>query len=338
MKKMLNLAYCNECEDLVEFDIHDEILEEEYKGEVVRFRFKVGRCKCCGAEVPTDNEYSFRKSDAKIKAYEKAKGLITIEEISEIMEKYDVGKEVLADIAGFGKATIKRYFEGFIPAKEYSDILKRLLVDEKFFKDSVRKNKEKLKDVAYRKVATRCRRLSEIEESKTEQIVNYIISNLEEVTPLALQKLLSFSSGVNYALNGSRLIDESSQAWQHGPVYPSVYNKYKRYKYNPIDCGIKSTHGCMLSKVSKEELKAIDMVIKTFGLYSPKTLEIISHSQTPWIEKRIGYRADQACNEVIDEESIKKFYLENELNSEKQILSYIMDVMNLTGDAGNKKE
>ena len=94
----------------------------------------------------------------------------------------------------------------------------------------------------------------------------------------------------------------------------------------------------MLSKVSKEERKAIDMVIKTFGLYSPKTLEIISHSQTPWIEKRIGYRADQACNEVIDEESIKKFYLENELNSEKQILSYIMDVMNLTGDEGKTHE
>ena len=41
---------------------------------------------------------------------------------------------------------------------------------------------------------------------------------------------------------------------------------------------------------------------------------------------------------MIDEESIKKFYIENELNSEKQILSYIMGVMNLTGDAGNKKE
>ncbi len=328
MKKMLNLAYCNECEDLVEFDIRDEILEEEYKGETVRFAFKVGRCKCCGAEVPTDNDYIFRKSEAKIKAYEKAKGLITTEEISEIMEKYDVGKEVLADVAGFGKATIKRYFEGFIPAREYSDVLIRLLGDEGFFRDSVKQNGGKLKDVAYKKIMTRCRRLSEIEGSKTEQIANYIIASLEEVTPLALQKLLSFSNGVNYALNGSRLIDENCQAWQHGPVYPSVYNRYKKYKYNPIDSGIKSTHGCMLSKVSEEERKAIDMVIKTFGLYSPKTLEIISHSQQPWLEKRVGYRADQAGNEVIDEESVRRFYVENELNSEEQIFSYIMNVMN----------
>lgn len=34
-------------------------------------------------------------------------GLITLKEISEILEKYDIGKEILADIAGFGKVTIK---------------------------------------------------------------------------------------------------------------------------------------------------------------------------------------------------------------------------------------
>ena len=327
MNKIMKLAYCNNCEDLVEFDIHDEMLEEQYKGVNVKFAFKVGRCKCCGTEVSTDNDYIFRKSEAKIKAYEKEKGLITTDEISEIMEKYDVGKETLASIAGFGKVTIKRYFEGFIPAKEYSNILKRFLVDERFFKSAVEKNKEKLKEVAYRKVIIRYRRLSEIERSKTEQIINYIVAGLKDVTPLALQKLLSFASGVNYALNGSRLIEESCQAWQHGPVYPTVYNKYKSYKYNPINCGIKSTHGCMLSKVTKEELNAIDMVIKTFGLYSPRTLEIISHSQQPWIEKRVGYRADQAGNEVIDEDAIRKFYVENELNSEERIISYIMDTI-----------
>ena len=44
MDKM-NLAYCNECEDLVEFTEQEEIVEEYYRGELVRFRFKVGRCK-----------------------------------------------------------------------------------------------------------------------------------------------------------------------------------------------------------------------------------------------------------------------------------------------------
>ena len=83
----------------------------------------------------------------------------------------------------------------------------------------------------------------------------------------------------------------------------------------------------MLSKLSDDELKAIDLVIKTFGLYSPKTLELISHSQKPWIEKRSGYKANEASNEIIDENSLKEFFVSNQLNTEEKIMSYIMDVI-----------
>lgn len=31
----INLAYCNECEDLVEFAEKEEVIEERYKGELV---------------------------------------------------------------------------------------------------------------------------------------------------------------------------------------------------------------------------------------------------------------------------------------------------------------
>ena len=325
----INLAYCNECEDLVEFQIREEIIEEKYKGELIRFKFKVGRCKDCCHEVATDIDYNSRKSEAKITAYKKLKGIILQDEISEILEKYNVGKEALADIAGFGKATIKRYFEGFIPAKEYSDILLRFLNDEKSFYLGVENNKNKLTEHSYNKIISRHSRLKEISNSKIDQVVNYIISNLIEVTPLALQKLLAFSNGVNYSINGKQLLSEECQAWQHGYVYPDIYNKYKKYKFNPIDNSIKSTHGCMLSKLSKDEIKAIDMVINTFGLYSPKTLEMISHSQTPWIEKRIGYKDDEASNEIIDEVSMKQFFIEKQLNTEENIMAYILDTLKM---------
>lgn len=81
----------------------------------------------------------------------------------------------------------------------------------------------------------------------------------------------------------------------------------------------------MLSKLTTEEIRAIDLVINTFGLYSPKTLERISHSQEPWREKRIVYKEDEAGREVIEEESIKLFYTERGLNSEKAIMNYIVD-------------
>ncbi|MZT67118.1 DUF4065 domain-containing protein [Blautia sp. BIOML-A1] len=325
--KEIKYAYCNECEDLVEFDVIEQNITEQYKGENVKFKFRTGRCRYCGSEVATDVDYNTRRSKAKIKAYKQLKGIIKLDEISEILEKYDIGKEALADIAGFGKVTIKRYYEGFIPAKEYSDRLLEFLNKESSFINAVEISKNKVKPVTYRKITARYERLCEIGNSKTEQIVNYIVTQLEEVTPLALEKLLAFSNGVNYALNGDRMIDEECQAWQHGPVYPVVYNKYKKFGYKPIDDGIHSSHGCMLSKVSQEELKAIDMVLDTFGLYSPKTLETISHKQTPWIEKRRGYGPKEASHEVIDEKAVKVYYIQNKLNSEEQIMKYILECL-----------
>lgn len=320
----LKYAYCNECEDLVEYDIFDETITEQYKGEDVRFEFRIGRCKCCGSEVATDIDYNSRKSQEKIHAYKQIKGIIDLEEISEILEKYNIGKEALACVAGFGKVTIKRYYEGLIPAKKYSDVLMNLLNDETYFMKSAQENKDKIKEITYKKIIEQYERLIELKNSKIDQIANYIITTLGEVTPLALEKLLFFSNGVNYALNGNQLIYDECQAWQHGPVYPHVYTKYKKYGYKPIDNGIKSNHGCMLSMISDSEIKAIDMVIHTFGVYSPKTLEMISHTQAPWVEKRIACNDNEAGHKVINEASIKDFYIINELHSEDSITKYIL--------------
>ena len=284
----LKLAYCNKCEDLVEYDVREEYIKENFKGEIIKYKFKVGRCRYCNSEVAVDIDYNCRKSKEKIEAYKRKIGLIDLNQISEILEKYNIGKETLADVAGFGKVTIKRYYDGFIPSREYSEVLFKILNDEQYFIGLVEEHKNKLKDIAYRKVISQYDRLIKMGGSKIDQIANYIVTHMGEVTPLALEKLLSFSNGVNYAVNGEQLIFEDNQAWAHGPVYPQMYNKYKKFGYKPIDDGIYSTHGCVLSKLTDSEISVIDLVINTFGLFSPKTLENISHSQEPWREKRIG--------------------------------------------------
>lgn len=321
----LKLAYCNKCEDLVEYDVHEEYIKENFKGEIIKYKFKVGRCRYCNNEVAVDIDYNCRKSKEKIEAYKRKIGLIDLNQISEILEKYNIGKETLADVAGFGKVTIKRYYDGFIPSREYSEVLFNILNDEQYFIGLVEEHKNKLKDIAYRKVISQYDRLIKMGDSKIDQIANYIVTHMGEVTPLALEKLLSFSNGVNYAVNGEQLIFEDNQAWAHGPVYPQMYNKYKKFGYKPIDDGIYSTHGCVLSKLTDSEISVIDLVINTFGLFSPKTLENISHSQEPWREKRIGYKDDEAGQEVIDQDSIKAFYIKNNLNSQENIMKYIME-------------
>lgn len=321
------LAYCYNCDNFVKFTNKEETVREEIKGVPIEYTFRVSRCKKCGEEISSDSSYNKRKADASNKAFLRAKGIISTDEIEEIINKYDVGKESLASIAKFGKNTIKRYFEGFYPSKEYSEKLYSLAKDEEFFISCVEEIKTDLKEITYQRIRNRYRELMQLNKSKIEQVANYIVVRVGDVTPLALQKLLYFSEGVNYALNNKQLITDKLEAWQHGPVYPIIYRKYKHFGYKPIDDGIACFQGCTVSLLSEDELKAIDLVIETFGLYSPKVLEKITHDQNPWKEKRIGYREDEAGNESIEEKAIKAYFIRYKLNKKTNIMKYIMDAL-----------
>lgn len=54
------------------------------------------------------------------------------------------------------------------------------------------------------------------------------------VSNLALQKIL-YMADMNYVgLTGQRLIDESFEAWDYGPVLPTVYHRCKPFGAKPI--------------------------------------------------------------------------------------------------------
>ena len=54
------------------------------------------------------------------------------------------------------------------------------------------------------------------------------------VTPLKLQKLLFFAHGWHLALSDKPLLDRPIEAWQHGPVIPSVYGAFRCFGGEPI--------------------------------------------------------------------------------------------------------
>ena len=50
------------------------------------------------------------------------------------------------------------------------------------------------------------------------------------LTPLKLQKLVYISHGWSLGLTGTPLvIDEHPEAWQYGPVFPSLYHEFKEF-------------------------------------------------------------------------------------------------------------
>ncbi|MBL8233482.1 MAG: DUF4065 domain-containing protein, partial [Bryobacterales bacterium] len=46
---------------------------------------------------------------------------------------------------------------------------------------------------------------------------------------LKLQKLIYFAHGWYLAFTGSPLLTEHVEAWQYGPVIPTVYHQFKRF-------------------------------------------------------------------------------------------------------------
>ena len=51
-----------------------------------------------------------------------------------------------------------------------------------------------------------------------------------DITPLKLQKLLYYCQAYSLGLYGEILFSNIIEAWEHGPVVPEIYNKYKSHK------------------------------------------------------------------------------------------------------------
>ena len=69
-------------------------------------------------------------------------------------------------------------------------------------------------------------------------VANYFIRKSKEqgspLTQMKLHKLIYFAHGWNLSINKSPLIDEAIEAWDYGPVVPSIYHEFKEFGSRPI--------------------------------------------------------------------------------------------------------
>ena len=61
-----------------------------------------------------------------------------------------------------------------------------------------------------------------------------------DMTNMKLNKLLYYAQGIHLARTGHPLFRDQIEAWQHGPVVPSVYQQYKEFGAGPMP----STSNC----------------------------------------------------------------------------------------------
>lgn len=106
--------------------------------------------------------------------------------------------------------------------------------------------------------------------------------NNETVSNLKMQKLLYYAQAwymVNN--NGIILFDDVIEARKFGPVIPSVYEKFKKFKRNPIEIVVNDIDLIELTEEQKDYLKEF---YKNFMPCSTTELISMTHNEKPWQE------------------------------------------------------
>jgi len=118
-----------------------------------------------------------------------------------------------------------------------------------------------------------------------------------------LQKLCYYAKAWSLALLNDELFPEQFEAWVHGPVSPTLYQKYKDYGW--MDIPREDTRSQIFSKDQQDLLSA---VWDTYGKLDGNQLEQLTHQEDPWIRARDGIFDYVPSNNDISSESMKEFY------------------------------
>jgi len=322
-------TFCETCREFVDYNEELNEKQKKIKGLTISYLEKIAHCKKCGEEIFVSElrDYNLKVLDSE---YRKAAGLISMEDISTILEKYNIGKRPLSLLLGWGEGTLTRYVNGDIPTKAYSDKLKQILDDEPQYMDLLERNKYKITTVAYNKSKNSIDKPVGKVGSKLESSIKYLLTQTVDITPLALQKLLYFTQGFSVAFLGSFLFEEDCEAWVHGPVYKDIYKKYKNYGYNPIEIEEVTLDTFDLTEDEKELL---DQIVRVFGCYSGKTLEKMTHSELPWRSARRGLQEWEKTNRVIGKDDIELYFTSVK---EKYSMLNFPDITDYARDLFNK--
>lgn len=116
---------------------------------------------------------------------------------------------------------------------------------------------------------------------------------------MKLQKMLYYQQGYHLAYFGTPLFNEDIEAWQYGPVVPSIYEKFSHNGRNGIMPEAKS-----FEFESDEEMNLFFKVYETYGQYSAYGLMELTHNETPWTEAKrpLGH------GRIISKDIIKTYF------------------------------
>ncbi len=123
-------------------------------------------------------------------------------------------------------------------------------------------------------------------------IANYILDRADRdrapIDHMKLQKLVYLAHGWHLAVTGQPLIQDKIEAWQYGPVIPSLYHEFKECGSNPIKGRAREYDANYEFTEAKADLPAetaavLEKVWNTYKELDAIDLSSLTHQAgTPW--------------------------------------------------------
>lgn len=154
-----------------------------------------------------------------------------------------------------------------------------------------------------------------MEKEKIIKIADYFIKKSEseidkepskKLDALKLQKLLYYAKAWNLVLNkGDKLFPDEFQAWVHGPASPKVWHYFQEFNFSVKHPEIKEEE---FSDIPANQKEVLDRIWDIYGKFDAKYLEMLTHSEDPWLKARTDLNDGDISQRIISDESIQSYY------------------------------
>jgi len=128
----------------------------------------------------------------------------------------------------------------------------------------------------------------------------------DTISPLKIQKLIYYAQAWHFTLFNAPIFEENFEAWQHGPVVRSVFDRFRHIPiYNSINLSEEKVEE---TKFDEETIELLEDILTIYGEHNAAYLEDLTHSEDPWIIARGDTPSVGRCENVITLETMKKYY------------------------------
>jgi uncharacterized phage-associated protein len=120
-------------------------------------------------------------------------------------------------------------------------------------------------------------------------VVDYFLSKTindddAKLTNLKLQKLIYYAQGFHLAIFNNELYQDEIEAWQHGPVCPTIYHDFKKFGSNIIPCD--ECEKDFSDIFNEDQIELLEEIYDVFGQFSAWKLRDMTHEEPTWMNNK----------------------------------------------------